>query len=190
MKRLILFNLILLIIAFGIPDLKQEFITISVIENRINKPVSLEVNRSRVNASRDIKTNADRIYVFLEQKGMNKIQICAILGNLYQESGLNPEISESNGIGYGLAQWSFERKSKLLAKYDNPADIKNQLDYLWYELTELEMWTGGYENIFYNTTNLKEATIAFCSGFERAGIPMMDRRISYAEYYFNLYKEV
>lgn len=187
MKRLIIFNLILGIIAFGIPEIKQEFITISVIENEINKPISLEVNRNRINATRDIKTNSDRIYVFLEQKGMNKIQICAILGNLHQESGLNPEISESNGIGYGLAQWSFGRKTELLSRYDNPSDINNQLDYLWYELTELKMWTSNYEYIFYTTTNLKEATIAFCKGFERAGIPMMDRRISYAEYYFNLY---
>lgn len=187
MKRLIIFNLILLIIGFGIPNLKQEFITISVLENQINRPISLNVDRSRINATRDVKTNADKIYVYLEEKGMSKIQICAILGNLYQESGLNPEITESNGIGYGLAQWSFGRKTELLSRYDNPGDIYNQLDYLWYELTELEMWTSNYEEIFYNTVNLKEATIAFCKGFERAGIPMMDRRVSYAEYYFNLY---
>lgn len=190
MKRLILFNLILLIIAFGIPELEEEFITISVLENQISRPISLNVDRSRINATRDIKTNADRIYVYLEEKGMSKIQICAILGNLHQESGLNPEISESNGIGYGLAQWSFERKINLLSRYDNPANIYNQLDYLWYELTELKMWTSNYEEIFYNTTSIKEATIAFCNGFERPGLPMLDRRISYSEYYFNLYKEV
>ena len=37
--------------------------------------------------------------------------IAAICGNAWKESQINPGLEESNGIGYGLFQWSFERRT-------------------------------------------------------------------------------
>lgn len=146
---------------------------------------SIEASRG-VNAQRDLRTNADRIYYYLTDKGIPHTQTCAIMGNLYQESRLDENCIESNGIGFGLVQWSFERRTQLFEELEDPYDLYQQLDFLIKELDY--QWTSGYKDIFDSTENIEEATIAFCNGFERAGIPMMDTRIRQAIYYSEFYK--
>ena len=125
---------------------------------------SIEASRG-VNAERDLRTNADKIYCYLTDKGIPHTQTCAIMGNLYQESRLNENCIESNGIGFGLVQWSFERRTQLFNELENPYDLYQQLDFLIKELDY--QWTGSYKTIFYNTDSVEEATRAFCNGFER-----------------------
>lgn len=146
---------------------------------------SIEASRG-VNAQRDLRTNADKIYYYLTDKGIPHIQTCAIMGNLYQESRLNENCIESNGIGFGIVQWSFERRTQLFNELENPYDLYQQLDFLIKELDY--QWTRGYKEMFYSTEDIEEATKAFCNGFERAGIPMMDTRIRQAIYYSEFYK--
>ncbi len=94
--------------------------------------------------------NAEKIYNFFVAKGLSGAQAAGILGNLQQESGFNPAIIQGgaiadanykpvNGVGFGLAQWTFTvRQQPLvdLAKKTNRKviDITVQLDYLWQEL--------------------------------------------------------
>ena len=91
--------------------------------------------------------NAAKAYAYLLSKGLTPVQVVSILGNLYGESGIipdNPENGNSkvpvNGVGFGIAQWTFtSRQSGLvkMAKEQNkpPTDLGVQLDYLWYEMT-------------------------------------------------------
>jgi len=58
--------------------------------------------------------NIKDIYNLLINSGFTSIQASAIMGNLYAESGFNSDAHEvGNDIGYGLAQWSFGRRTNL-----------------------------------------------------------------------------
>lgn len=172
------------VIANKIPDVNLTIT--SKVASQINTPISLNVDRSRVSAERDIRTNQDRVYWYLIDNGFNKLQACAIMGNIQQECGFNENLIESNGIGYGLLQWSFERRTKLENSYSDPSNIYNQLDYF---MSEYEyQWSGNYKEIFDNSTDLTELTIAFCNGYERAGIPNMKNRISWAYTYYEMFQ--
>lgn len=43
--------------------------------------------------------------------GVSLYVISAICGNAWKESQINPGLEESNGVGYGLFQWSYERRT-------------------------------------------------------------------------------
>lgn len=72
-------------------------------------------------------------YDFMSDKGLPHITICAIMGNITGESGWNPDAIESgSGIGFGLCQWSFGRRTTL-EKYGT--SLYHQCEFLWSELT-------------------------------------------------------
>lgn len=129
------------------------------------------------------------VYRALKTKGFTDEGAAGILGNLQQESNVNPKSVESNGEGYGLVQWSFERKTSLInfAKKNNKPwqDVDLQIDFLFKELE------AGYKPLIaylQKTTDVTEATVKFENQFERAGIKMMDKRIAYAKGHFKQIK--
>ena len=60
--------------------------------------------------------NATEIYYILTAKGYSLTAVCAVLGNMYKESGYNPfqwendniqpMVGYSSSVGYGLVQWT------------------------------------------------------------------------------------
>lgn len=73
------------------------------------------------------------VYDYLYEKNLPHITICAVMGNITGESGWSVDIIETgSGIGFGLCQWSFERREKL-ESYG--VTLQHQCDYLWSELT-------------------------------------------------------
>lgn len=73
------------------------------------------------------------VYDFLYDKGLPHITICAIMGNITAESGWNVEaIENSTGVGFGLCQWSFDRRTAL-ESYGT--SLHHQCEFLWSELT-------------------------------------------------------
>lgn len=157
-------------------------------KDKINMPVSLEVSRETP-IERDMKTNADRVYNYLQGKGLKHEQICAIMGNIAQESNFDTGLEEyGNKIGFGLIQWSFARRQALFDYCNDPYDIYQQLDFLLLELDT--QWTGSYRHIFANSTNVEELTEAFCWGFERPSVKYanLNHRIEMAKEYSNLYR--
>lgn len=83
--------------------------------------------------------NAQKVWNYLIGKGLSPVQTAGIMGNLQAESGFDPSKNEyGNGIGYGLAQWSFGRRSNLEKTAQERgvpvSDLGFQLDYLWSEL--------------------------------------------------------
>ena len=108
-----------------------------------------------------MNANAEFIHDYLSKKGWTLQAICAFLGNIYQESKLNPagyqdddrNIDENNGIGYGLVQWTpandFFKYTELdqdsadeLAENDPAKLIEIQLDLLTLECTEFQSGEG------------------------------------------------
>lgn len=73
------------------------------------------------------------VYDFFIDKGLPHKTVCAIMGNITGESSWNPDIIEAgSGIGFGLCQWSFGRRTQLEAY---GTSLQHQCEFLWSELT-------------------------------------------------------
>lgn len=96
--------------------------------------------------------NAAQIFNFLTSKGLTAIQAAGIMGNLQQESGLNPhrvqgtptpagdkpEITIDGKTGYGLAQWTDKGRQQNLKNFaseqgTSTGDLATQLGFLYKE---------------------------------------------------------
>lgn len=121
--------------------------------------------------------NVQQAYNFFISKGLKDYQAAGIIGNLAQESNVDP-----NAPGGGIAQWIGGRWSNLaaFAKSQNkpPNDLGVQLAFLWQELNSSE---SGALSALQGATDAASAAQAFEQSFERAGIPMMQNRIKYAQ---------
>lgn len=90
--------------------------------------------------------NAEIIWNFLKSKGLSDISTAAIIGNLMAESGLNTGLEELTARidkGYGLAQWTFGRRTQLntYAQTANKpvSDIQVQLQFYGWKLTQMQI---------------------------------------------------
>ncbi|CDA31005.1 beta-N-acetylhexosaminidase [Clostridium sp. CAG:492] len=158
--------------------------------------------------------NAEIIWNFLTSKGLSETCTAAILGNLYKESGLNPGVEENTPAldkGYGLAQWTFERRTQIetyaQAMNKPVSDIELQLQFLWLEIDSdadhtyanlqwggRDGWqdTNGLYQRFINMTDIDEATAFFCWNHERpneeyAHLEGEDGRKAWAKKFYDLY---
>ena len=145
---------------------------------------------SSVNVRADSASSAPVIFNYLTgELGLNTAAACGILGNMYQESGLDPTAQSSY---YGLCQWSGALTAELMsycaqAGYDS-ASIEGQVHFLGTELT------GSYSGVLAalqsvpNTADgASQAASIFCQQFEQCGnydveIP---RRAAFANNYWS-----
>lgn len=96
------------------------------------------------------KDNTEKILKFFMSKGLSLAQAAGFVGNMMQESGLNPAIIQGgaiaddsykpqDGVGFGLVQWTFTSRQQPLvdlAKEKNKkiTDLDLQLEYVWKEV--------------------------------------------------------
>jgi hypothetical protein len=124
--------------------------------------------------------NAQKVFNYLTGKGLTPTQAAGIMGNLQAESGFRSDIIQGggtapegyvpqNGVGFGLAQWTFTGRQQPLVNLANSqgkpvTDLGVQLDYLWQELN------SGYKTRVLDplkaTASLEEATNLFLEKFE------------------------
>lgn len=125
----------------------------------------------------EVSETAKIIYDFFISKGFTSTQAAAWVGNLYQESKLDPTVVNSIGA-IGIAQWLGSRKIDLLKK-PNYLTLQVQLDFIWEELqsTEIKAYS-----IIKATNSLQEAVLAIRKSYERPGEAEANdvRRLSYA----------
>lgn len=126
--------------------------------------------------------NAVAAYSFLVGKGLRAFQAAAIVGNLQQESGVNPrlEATDVNGLpSRGIAMWQPVRWQRLLtfAAGRDPWALETQLEFLWHELWTIPALGLGR---LATSTTLEDATIVFQNEFERCGTCHTSSRLSYA----------
>jgi len=139
----------------------------------------------------------ETVWNFLRGKGLPEKSAAAIMGNIYQESGFKAdEVEAGSGEGYGLFQWSYERKIQLRAY---GTDLQHQLDFFWSELTgentsatgaTLQWNTRGnmsLDTFLKGNGSVDELTEGFCTYWERAGTPMLGTRQEQANKYFSQY---
>ena len=97
--------------------------------------------------------NAERIWKYLESKGLGSSAIAGIMGNIQQESGFMPnrvqgagvktapEITVDGQTGYGLCQWTYPTRQQALLDYakskgKSSSDLETQLDFMLMEATQ------------------------------------------------------
>jgi len=127
-------------------------------------------------------SNSEKAWNFFASKGMSEGAIAGIMGNLQQESQIDP--TAPNG---GLAQWLGPRRKDLnnYAKQTggDVNSMETQLNFLWKELE-----SGQYGSIDeLNKLNPTEAAKYFEKHYEKAGKPMMEKRIGYANDWYSQY---
>lgn len=118
--------------------------------------------------------------------------ICALAGNAWRESHVNPTLHQQNGSAFGMFQWDGERRENLKAWLTQNnysiTDPYGQMEYLVIE----NDWIGTYAGIsslqeFLNSpsTNIEELTTAFCNCWERPALPELEERIYFANRAYN-----
>lgn len=96
--------------------------------------------------------NTEKILNFFMRKGLTLAQSAGIVGNMMQESGLNPAIEEGGrivddtyklkpGTGFGLVQWTSGNRQANLTSFINDlgvgiTDLSGQLEFTWKEMND------------------------------------------------------
>lgn len=139
----------------------------------------------------------ETIWKFLSNKGLNDFAVAGIMGNLYAESGLQPNNLQNSfekklghtdasytaavdngtytnfakdGAGYGIAQWTYHTRKQGLLDYARKC--KKSIADINVQLEYLwqEMSSGSYKNmmkVLQNAKSVREASDAFLKDFER-----------------------
>ena len=149
---------------------------------------------------------ARKVWAFFTSKGYSPAATAGILGNMYQESGVNPTSIQNEGKGpaAGIVQWeNYTSKSSRWKSMNDYAvskgyqwtELTPQLEYVDYELNNgMDYWfkrNTNYQNLaaFKAETDPRAAALGFEKAFERAGIVNMDSRYKATDAYYKLYQD-
>lgn len=115
---------------------------------------------------------ADVVWKMLKAEGFSEESIAGILGNLQQESGVDPTAMQAGGPGRGLAQWSvggrWDNGSSSLISFASsqgldPWDARTQVRFMVYEMTDVLSFDL---ESFKDMTDILSATVYFHDVFE------------------------
>jgi hypothetical protein len=127
-------------------------------------------------------TNAEKVFRYLvDKEGFAPEAAAGVIGNLMQESGVNPKSRQlGGGPGRGIMQWTeTERWASLSAWAKNsgkdPWALETQVEWMVKEMKDY----GTYNRIK-GVTSYKKAVEIFEREMERAGIPNYPRRYKFA----------
>ena len=150
-------------------------------------------------------TAQEKVWFAVLDAGYSKYAAAGVLGNIQAESGFNENVIEGgSGIGFGLCQWSFGRRTQLEAyaasKGKEPSDLNTQIEFLIGEITpgggadgyanyNLLSYNGYSPSDWENASSPEDAAVAFCWTFERPGVPRMDVRTEAARKYYEEFKD-
>lgn len=142
-------------------------------------------------------SDQDIIWTFLRSNGFSAAAAAGVMGNWERESGNHPNVNEVGGYGgYGLAQWTFSRKTDLINwcssnGYDYTS-LEGQLNFFLYEFN-LSYYSRNLGASYKSLTDVWTATDRFLTYFEgctvRTAIVGWDVRINAAYTYYNKYKD-
>lgn len=145
-------------------------------------------------ATQSTGENKKDTWNFLTSNGFTPQAAAGVMGNLQQESGFDPLITEDRSQagwstlkdvkkgGAGIAQWTDPGRCDNFDSYMasnglDPHDLSSQLQFMLYEAQT------GYGSLVADVskmTDIDQATAEWESRYEGAGTPMLDQRIQYA----------
>lgn len=113
--------------------------------------------------------------------------VSALAGNAWVESHINPTLSQIGGSAFGLFQWDGGRKIALLNWLsDNGYEDTSPDGQMQYLIVEGD-WVGSFggissleEFLTSTSTDVAMLTEAFCTCWERPGVPALSERINFA----------
>ena len=144
-----------------------------------------------------MENNATEFYGYFHSKGFTIESIAGMLGNLQQESNINPGMKQtaSASSGWGLIQWT---PSSNLTEYASAhgsdwsnGEIQTQL--MWDEIINgyggqwIPKPSKGYTYTgkeFSQLTNVTTACMAYLVERERAGVEVAEKRVAYANAWY------
>jgi Phage tail lysozyme len=154
-----------------------------------------EIDNSTSSTEQDLSSNQKAAFQYFVARGLTKRQSAGIVGNLIQESSVNPNAIEfGGGPGRGIAQWSVGGRWNA-SHHDNVTwyaslnketrwALHTQLAFTWYELHTV----GGYGiTALRKATTIRSATLDFERDFEKCGQCDESKRISYATQVYNAF---
>ncbi|MCH9815737.1 MAG: hypothetical protein K0U64_04700 [Actinomycetia bacterium] len=130
----------------------------------------------------------------LLNSGVSQEAAAGVLGNLQQESNVDPTVVQNGGPGMGLAQWSRGGRwdngpNSLLAYADiralDPWSAETQIEFMLFEMSN--SWGGFDLEKFKKMTDIAEATVYFHDVFERSadsGFFVNSVRVGYANMWY------
>ena len=149
--------------------------------------------------------SAQTIYDKLRAAGLSHAGACGLIGNLIAESDLVPNIAQRgstalsdeaytakfdkypdvcirDGVGYGLAQWTFWSRKQALWNYAHSrglsvGDKGMQLDFIIHELRED---FPGLIDFLCGTEDIYAAADRVCREYEKPAVNNVDRRYEFA----------
>ena len=135
-----------------------------------------------------LTANDKTAFDYFLAKGLTPVQAAGIVGNLDQESNMDPGAVEPGGPGRGIAQWSVggrwnsDAGDNAVAYATSHGKSVNslglQLDFIWFELTS---FSGYGLAALKKATTTTAATLAFMTDFEACGTCLSSKRITYAQ---------
>jgi hypothetical protein len=154
-----------------------------------------DLDNSTSSTEQDLSSNQKAAFQYFVARGLTKRQSAGIVGNLIQESSVNPTAIEfGGGPGRGIAQWSVGGRWNA-SHHDNVTwyaslnketrwALHTQLAFTWYELHTV----GGYGiTALRKATTIRGATLDFERDFEKCGQCDESKRISYATQVYNAF---
>ncbi|BCJ29253.1 phage tail tip lysozyme [Actinocatenispora sera] len=140
-----------------------------------------------------ITQNEQAAFNYFVAKGLTAQQSAGIIGNLDQESGMDPTIWEyGGGPGRGIAQWSAGGRWDTdpgdnvaeFAAGGNVYDLTLQLNFIWFELTSFPGYGLGDLQA---AGTIDDAVLAFQNKYEICGACNSTNRINFAYAAYNAY---
>lgn len=156
-----------------------------------NAPLANQVSIGSSTGNPDYQRSFPRLFRYgsggATGYGASIYVVSALAGNAWRESHINPTLSQIGGGAFGIFQWDGTRRDALLDWLSengyNSTDPKGQMKYLVVE----NDWMGTYDGISSLTeflqsssTDIASLTTAFCTCWERPGIPALEERIEFA----------
>ena len=155
-----------------------------------NAPLATQVSIGSSSGDATYKRSFPRLFRYgagASGYGSSVYVIAALAGNAWRESHINPALQQVGGGAFGIFQWDGGRRDALLSWLsDNgyaSTDPNGQMQYLIVEGD----WQGSYGGISSldefmqsDSTDIPMLTTAFCTCWERPGVPALDERIQFA----------
>ena len=120
--------------------------------------------------------------------GVSIYVACALAGNAWSESHINPTLNQLGGTAFGLFQWDGGRKTNLLTWLSENGYDKDSPDGQMTYLVVEQDWIQNYgefttldDFLKSDSTDIPYLTECFMRCWERPGVPALENRISFAQ---------
>lgn len=155
-----------------------------------NAPLANQVSIGSSSGDATYKRSFPRLFRYgagASGYGSSVYVIAALAGNAWRESHINPTLQQLGGGAFGIFQWDGTRREALLSWLsDNGYESTDPNGQMQYLIVEGD-WQGSYGGISSldefmqsDSTDVAMLTTAFCTCWERPGVPALDERIEFA----------